>query len=833
MDTVIPIHYEIFIESNFEAFSFEGKTKISLLAKNTASEIVLNAMDLTFTSCKLIKNNEISEVEHSLDYNAEELHLKLKSPISGNFEIHFEYTGKIKDNLKGLYKTQYKVGDEIHTGAITQFQTEDARRMFPCFDEPNIKATFSLEVNVDEKFSTISNTPILTEIKHKNGRKSIKFETTPKMSTYLLFLGIAEFESIKSKLGKIDVKVITHPGLSQFGHQALDFGLKSLDYCQKYYNIPYPLPKLDLICTPDFAEGAMENWGAILFRESALLKFPGFSSMMQEVMSRGTIAHEITHQWFGNLVSPASWKYVWLNESFATFFGFKIVDHYFPQFRVWDRVIGFATSMGLISDGYHETVPIEMKEQKKTSYNIKSVPIIYMKGGAMLRMIENFVGDETFQKGLQIFLKKHAYDVASSDDLWTALEQASNGEKPVTRLMRSWVLQPGYPMISVSREGNKLKFSQERFTYLDFKYDTLWLVPISILIINEQNEQSVEQYLLEGKEGHFDIGFNFKAFKLNVDHNGFFRVKYKVGDIKNLGELISENRLTPLDSWNLENDIFAQLKAGKISLDYYLNFIPFYKSEKLQTSITAISNQLTQIHSLSEGENKSKIAEIGIKFHENILGKIEYGPIKNEIFTNTIMRNGLLTNAGKLGSPKAIDYCLSEFQKLKKGQEVSADLRDAILSVSARQTNDLDWFLNKFDSATNEIEIITLGNVFGEFSSEKVIDKVIEELVFTKVPQRNQAGVINRLCDNPFAIKKMWKFFIANLDNIGKMHESIQMRTIDAIVQNSVDNEIKKDMEEFFKDFTKNNPAAKITLEKSFESLEINLQLKKHINKVY
>ena len=234
-----------------------GYTLIDLFSKDPVSSVILNFADLTFNSCILLSAKDKKDLKLTLDHNEEEVHIDLPNAITGEFQIEFKYQGKIKDNLKGLYQTQYKVGNELHTGAVTQFQTEDARRMFPCFDEPGMKATFDLEIIVDKNYSTISNTPIKSEKEIQNNKKHVVFETTPKMSTYLLFLGIAEFETIEDKLGPIIVRVINHPGLSQYGEFALAFGLKSLDYCQKYFNIPYPLPKLDLISTPAFAAGAM------------------------------------------------------------------------------------------------------------------------------------------------------------------------------------------------------------------------------------------------------------------------------------------------------------------------------------------------------------------------------------------------------------------------------------------------------------------------------------------------------------------------------------------------------------------------------------------------
>ena len=494
LSSVKPTHYNILIEPDFANFTFLGQTIINLTAQEPVSKIVLNAVELKIDSCKLVKGKTKKELSFKMDFANEEMHIELQSELTGEFIVEFKYTGKIEENLKGLYKTKYKVGEEEHYGALTQFETEDARRMFPCFDEPGMKATFSLEVIIDNNFTVISNTPILTDKKEKStGKRTVKFQKTPKMSTYLLFLGIAEFESITDKQGEIEVNVYTHPGLLQFAKDALEFGKKALDYCQNYFDIPYPLPKLDLISSPEFSQGAMENWGAILFREDLLLTFPGSTTREKEIYILQVIAHEIAHQWYGNLVSPSVWKYIWLNESFANFFGKKVVDFYRPDLNIWEYYVPDNITPALLSDAYLESVPIEIKDQKKTSLNLNTYPIIYNKGEAILRMIENFIGSDSFQKGLQFYLNNHAYDVADSDDLWKSLEKFS--DFPITDLMKTWILQMGYPLLTVKRDGFKFTFSQERFTLLENKDKTVWMVPISILLFSKGKKVKNEKFL--------------------------------------------------------------------------------------------------------------------------------------------------------------------------------------------------------------------------------------------------------------------------------------------------------------------------------------------------
>ena len=588
---------------------------------------------------------------------------------------------------------------------------------------------------------------------------------------------------------------------------------------------------MDLICTPDFAAGAMENWGAISFREDLLLTFPGSTSKINEMQIKIAIAHEISHQWFGNLVSPSLWKYIWLNESFADFFGTKTVDQYEPDLHVWDFIVGSQTSEALLADSYVETVPIEIQGEDKATYNIKTLPIIYSKGGSIIRMVNDFIGDTLFQKGLQNYLSIHAYNVASSDDLWLALEDAS--KLPISKLMKTWVLQPGYPLITVARSGNTLSFHQQRFTFLENSDDTLWLVPITVLFFTEAGKSFKKSFLLDSKESSFDIGRDFKTFKVNHEHTGFYRVKYSLRDIKNLEYYISNEQLSALDSWNLINDIYSLFIAGKINLDIYLQFIINYTSPKLNNSIRSISTQLINLYLLApNGKNKQKISEVGVTFHESYLDKIQYMPQLNETFANTVSRNLLIKNASFLGSQKAIEFCMQQFKDIQQGKTIPPDIIDAVLTIGARKTNDLEWFLNRLSNAKNEVEIINFGTALGEFSDPLIVKKILDEIVFSKIPMRNLDNTIRRLCVNPSAMtdKKLWKFFIANLDNIGRVNEIIQPFIINAIVTNpAVDAETKFDMEKFFADYNKVNPVAKMTTEKSFETVAINIRVKKSL----
>ncbi|MHA2169548.1 MAG: M1 family metallopeptidase [Candidatus Kariarchaeaceae archaeon] len=441
-----PVHYSLYLNPNLKTFTFEGKTTLFCTIDNFATELVLNVLDLEVDTCQVKVNGDFQDAQFSVSLEEQELRVQLPKSGIRQVELQVIYRGKINEKLAGMYRSGYTINGEKNYMAVTQFQESDARRAFPCIDVPGKKATFDVEIEVSENQIAISNEAVKQETILETGRKVVQFIRTPKMSTYLVFFGVGDFEFIEESFNEINVRLLASPGnATKYGAYGLDFGIKSLKYCIEYYGIEYPLSKMDLIATADFAMGAMENWGAILFRENLLLHYPGITSKSGETRIEEVIAHEVAHQWFGNLVSPSSWKYLWLNESFATFFGFGIIDNYYPEKYVWEYFLQTETSVALIADAFLETSAIEIPGDAAVGMTIKNAPILYNKGGSILRMIESYLGKDAFREGLRIFLRKHAYDIAKSDDLWSALESVTG--QPIINLMEGWVLQDGYPLM--------------------------------------------------------------------------------------------------------------------------------------------------------------------------------------------------------------------------------------------------------------------------------------------------------------------------------------------------------------------------------------------------
>ncbi|MGD9044125.1 MAG: M1 family metallopeptidase, partial [Desulfobacterales bacterium] len=338
MQQVAPQNYQIHLVPDLDKFTFAGNVTLSVEAKTAIEELCLNILELTIFSCGVELNADFVDCAFETDEEKEELKIVLPQKMEGAIRIKIRYEGQINDKMAGFYRSQYISSETTKHIAVTQFEESDARRAFPCMDHPAKKATFDIIMDVDKDLVAISNGAVSEETPLDDGKKRVIFEQTPKMSTYLVFLGVGEFE-ITPDTEDPRVRAVTLPGMKSYAEFGLVFGRKSLAFSEDYYGIPYPLPKMDLIAIPDFAFGAMENWGAITFRENLLLHYPDITSKSGEERIFEVIAHEIAHQWFGNLVTPSDWKYLWLNESFATYFGYGVVDHYYPQWETWHQFL--------------------------------------------------------------------------------------------------------------------------------------------------------------------------------------------------------------------------------------------------------------------------------------------------------------------------------------------------------------------------------------------------------------------------------------------------------------------------------------------------------------
>lgn len=526
-------------------------------------------------------------------------------------EIYIEFENKVSEiSLMGIYKSITKDGYII----TTQMEPTGARSFIPCFDVPSAKGVFKVSVTVDDpSLDVIFNTDAI-EQRVENGRKIFKFRETPKMSTYLLYLGIGKFERISEEYNGKVLSVIAEPGKSKYGRFALDILKELLDQYEKYYEIKYPLNKLDLISINQFAAGAMENWGAITFRESLLLKTENTSFNMEKTIAK-VISHELAHQWFGDLVTMKWWDDLWLNESFATFMGDKMVSMIKPDWKVDEEFINESLFSSMKLDSLTTTHPISVKVNNPDEIAEIFDSISYGKGGSILRMIEDYMGKEEFRKGIVNYLKKYSYSNAEAQDLWNSLQEVSG--KKISEIMKNWISKGGHPVVEITKIPDGLKLTQSRFTYLNKEDDYIWKIPLKV-----SKGRSQLEFMFEEKKMISLMDF----YIVDPNVRGYYRVSY---EDDSLDRFLNKKKPSYQEGiWlaKVLDDYYAFTLAKRIDIERFIDIMN--RISKLNNYV--IIMRLLDIHGdLLSVTDDSYLQEIVLPYTESILSQVEGGNDKN------------------------------------------------------------------------------------------------------------------------------------------------------------------------------------------------------------
>ncbi len=824
MNALEAINYTLCLKPDLETFTFAATADIRLQTSLPTDRIVLHAVDLEVNMCKLRQGKEDIPCPFRMHPEKETLDIALPDLMSGTIRLIIEYTGEINNKMAGFYRSGYGPPKDPKYIAVTQFQESDARRAFPCLDHPGKKATFDIEMIIDQDLVALSNGAVSSSEPIGGGKQRFRFEQTPRMSTYLVFFGVGAFD-IRENPEDRRVRIVSLPGREAYTRYGLDFGGKALRFCEDYFAIPYPLKKMDLIAVPDFAFGAMENWGAITFRENLLLHYPETTSAAGEERICEVTAHEIVHQWFGNLVTPADWKYLWLNESFATYFGFGVVDHHFPQWDTWHQFLNTTTDSALERDALKETFSIEIPADDHVAINAATAPIIYNKGGSLLRQIEGYIGSDLFREGLRYYLKHHAYGCAASHHLWEAFETVS--EQPITRMVKSWIAQPGFPVVEAERDGAELILTQKRFTYLDHAFDQHWMIPISIEVFYDSGKREILSVLLENESGRVAIGEDAVAYVLNSGRTGFFRTRY--GEQKNLnrlGERISTRTLPPEDRWGIENDLFAMVKSGAITRGPYLDFLDHYRSEDAFLPLSSMADHLYALYLILEPEDGKRVLPMGKSLAERVLRNIGYTPASGEPHTISLLRDRLIWYAVVYGSSGAESFAREGFDRLMQGDPLHPDIQKGVLQSGAWIENHeaFSRLEKKYQASESEHDRINILTAMGCFQKEAALEEALR-WTLDAVPDRNKFIPIVSAAATPNAGPFMWNWYLSHREELENFHPLLYERVIAGIVPIcGIHDEAAANT--FFREYLERPGTPKDAIRMSLERLAVNARLR-------
>ncbi len=731
--------YDIGLDVSNSTAEYTGNVKI--LADLAGDDLSLDSIGLEIEKVRIDGKEAPFRVGESL--------LTIEGKHQGKKTIDIKFRGKVTPLLTGFYKATTPDGLEMFT---TQFESTGARRAFPCFDRPDAKAAFRLSVTVDDGYDVISNMPV-KEKSTTSGRTRFSFEETPRMSTYLLYIGVGKLEIREYDSKGTNVRLIGVKGRLDTSDFPLNIAVRSLDYFNQYFEIPYQLPKVDLIAVPQFAAGAMENWGAITFRES-LLMVNKSTSLRAKKRILEVIAHELTHQWFGDLVTMKWWNDLWLNESFATFMSYKASEKLYPEWKMFDYFIIGRMEPAFHGDSLLSSHPIDVEVKDPESISQIFDEISYGKGGCILRMIEGYVGDEVFRKGIQKYLNDNSYSNAEGSALTNSIEKFFNGK--VTSVMDSWIRRMGYPLVTATRNGNEISLSQKRFLLSGPVEEDPWPIPLTVKRGNAKESVLFNTRAMSLK------GEGFTS--LNAGRKGFYRVLYK-GDLLDLvlGNLPQMSRE---ERQGLISDYFAFFRAGVAGWDEYFKVMMKLFDDSERLVITALSNQLHLLHLLKP--KSEEIRSLGRKFHELQFKRLSRSDNEEDLETLGLVSERLAIFDESFAKKEA-----KQFETL---DSVKPDLRLSVAiskAIADKSSAEMIASLRTMRSDEDRVKVLT---ALGFIPGEETVDQVIKMINEGSVKKQDMSTYFDSAISNP----ANGKFIVEKARKMVEMISSVFVGNINA-----------------------------------------------------
>ncbi len=724
--------YDLFLDVDFSGLKYSGKVVVDL---ESIGDVSLDAVGQQISSVKSSGNKV------PFKHSGKVLEIQT-GKFSGPLEIDF--SGRVSDNFTGLYKASYGDGYILST----HLEAVQARKVLPCVDHPAFKAVFKVRVRTDADLSVISNMPIESETR-QGEKKTVMFKKTPKMSTYLLYLGVGKFVQEKNRHGETELYAAyaDRPTGKINTEFSFDATRKVLDFYESYFGIPFQLPKLHNIAVPEFAYGAMENWGAITYRE-ILLHVDKDTSVRARKSVAHVIAHEIAHMWFGDLVTMRWWDDLWLNESFATFMDFKSTDRAYPEWKVWQDFVRTSTSGAMGRDALTKTHPIMAKVHDPEEIEELFDEISYGKGASILRMIEAYVGPENFKNGVRQYLEKFRYGNASGHDLWSSLQEASGTD--VSRIMEGWISQEGFPVVKASLADGRLTLEQERFLLTGGTSKQTWPIPVTMNV-----DGKTQSLLLDKKKAEVNLPTTPRSLKLNVDQTGFYVVQYNG---KELLDLVWKSGPSPLDRWGLISDAKAFLLSGRTSFKEYIKLVEKYQNEEEYLPAVEVSDQLSFLYQIAPSE----LVETSRKFHSAGLRIFENRKDDNSTTLKGIIaaRLTLLDDA----------YAKKAGSKLNDLANVEPDMKRSVVMGYARSSNDYDGLISRYTKSTTDEKRLRYLEGLASFKNPELVAKTLDFALSGKVKRQDVRNVILYATANPDAKTAIWQWFKNNMAKLEAMY---------------------------------------------------------------
>lgn len=739
--------YDLDLDVDFRKSHVEGSVGVRVKSAGSPFRLDAEAME--------IRSVAVAGKESRFSHDASKGKLTIPGVPKRESDLRVRFSKQVNDDvIFGLYKSKY--GKE-HL-LVTDLEPAAARTVFPCVDDPSHKAVFRLHVVTDAGLSVISNTPAVSK-KTKGGRVRFSFRQTPKMSTYLFFMGIGKFEEATTMSGKVKVIAATKPGQGRDSEFIREVSAAVLKYYEGYFGIRYPLPKLHLIGLPEYHTGAMENWGAITSREPYVLVRSDASDSERRNAAR-IMAHEIAHQWFGDLVTMKWWDDVWLNESFATFMEAKALDRLHPEWDPWRDFLRNDTFRSLNSDALSSTHPIQARV--KTVEEIGSLfdAISYGKGAAVLRMLESYVGEAAFRKGVSAYLRKFSYSNASGEDLWTSLAKASG--LPVTRVAKAWITKPGFPLVRVKASAGKVSLSQSKFSLSGKESNELWPIPLTLQADGEQ--QSI---LLDKKS----VSIKTKRFEkvlVNLRRTGFYSVLYDDQMVDQLAK--GFGRLHSHDRAGLLNDLYLFLQAGIVEPEQYFRFASLSGNVVDPLLGLTVSDHLVNLRAIADD---SKIVMDGwSSFYKSQVRLLGLARKEGENENLGLVREVVSTQLAKTDAGFARELA----KRFDQFSSVDANLKTAVATAYAADKGEAAFepLLELVKNAKSETERLKAYAALTSFRDPTLVEKVLELTIGGEVSRSDSGYTVVGAASNPEARNVLWRWIKSRYDRLRDIYGGSQ-----------------------------------------------------------
>jgi puromycin-sensitive aminopeptidase len=824
---VRPSAYRLVLTPDLAAATFGGDVEIDLTIVEPTRSITLNAAELAITFAELNDQNPdsgyaLTPTSIDLDPDEERATLVFAEPlVPGQATLHLSFEGILNDKLHGFYRSTYtdESGAE-HVIATTQMESTDARRAFPCWDEPELKATFEVTLVVDEDLAAFSNGSVVEEAPEPGGKRRVRFAPTMVMSTYLVAFVVGRLEVTEPvEVNGVPLRIVHRPGQSGLAPFALEVGAHALRFFTDYFGIPYPADKLDLVAIPDFAFGAMENLGCVTFRESVLLVDPAQAARVELERVADVVCHEIAHMWFGDLVTMKWWNGIWLNEAFATFMEVLAVDAFRPDWQRWVS-FGVEREAAMAVDGLHATRPVEFPVGRPEEAQGMFDVLTYQKGGSVLRMLEQFLGPDVFREGINDYLTTHAHANTETADLWDALERSSG--RAVRTIMDTWINQGGYPLVRVDEDG---ALTQTPFSYREAPGGSIgsaWLVPVLTRSLGDPEPDS-PPILLTGNGPAGVTSGKASTKVVNAGGSGYFRVSYPTSMVTQLASRLGD--LAPLERYNLVSDTWATSLSGTTPLsDFVALARSLVDAREPDPSVWSVVLGALGLFDRVVGDLDRPVLQESVQI---ILGPmveaLGWDPRDGDGERTPALRSSILRTLGTIGSDPAVQAEAERRFAAAAGGSLHPDTESAILDIVASRGGEpeFDAILARYRAPANPQEENRYLYALASFDRIDLARRTFD-LAMTEVRTQNAPFVLQLLLANRSTGPDAWHRVTREWDSlVSKFPSNILPRMLDGVRGLCDPPSLAQDVTDFVT--THPLPAGGRTVDQILERLAVNV----------